>query len=151
ALADAFEQAWRSDTPPRIEDYFQRVDKSLRPAALRELLKVEIELRLDQKDPAKLSEYLEQFPGLEVVVRDAFQESKVAQLHPHAKQQVDGNLDSRETITFAAEDSVSQEARLEIRCPSCHAPIQMAVDTALTDLTCGSCGSHFSLIDENAA
>jgi tRNA A-37 threonylcarbamoyl transferase component Bud32 len=40
---------------------------------------------------------------------------------------------------------------LEIRCPSCHTPMEVAVDTALTDLTCSSCGSHFSLVDQTTA
>ena len=38
---------------------------------------------------------------------------------------------------------------LEVRCPSCHAPMEVAADTALTDLTCSSCGSHFSLVDQS--
>ena len=40
---------------------------------------------------------------------------------------------------------------LEVRCPSCHAPMEVAADTALTDLTCSSCGSHFSLVDQSKA
>jgi WD40 repeat protein len=40
---------------------------------------------------------------------------------------------------------------LEVRCPNCHAPMEVAVDTALTDLTCPSCGSHFSLVDQSKA
>jgi WD40 repeat protein/tRNA A-37 threonylcarbamoyl transferase component Bud32 len=39
--------------------------------------------------------------------------------------------------------------RLEVRCPNCHSPTEVAVDTSLTDLTCGSCGSHFSLVDQS--
>ena len=48
-------------------------------------------------------------------------------------------------------DSGSGSGRLEVRCPNCHAPTEVAVDTALTDLTCGSCGSHFSLVDQSKA
>ncbi len=40
---------------------------------------------------------------------------------------------------------------LEVRCPSCHAPMEVAADTALTDLTCSACGSHFSLVDQSKA
>jgi tetratricopeptide (TPR) repeat protein len=45
----------------------------------------------------------------------------------------------------------SSSGRLEVRCPSCHAPMEVAVDTALTDLTCSACGSHFSLVDQSKA
>src|SRR5262249_12492524 len=37
------------------------------------------------------------------------------------------------------------------RCPNCHAPTEVAADTSLTDLTCSSCGSHFSLVDQTKA
>jgi tetratricopeptide (TPR) repeat protein len=40
---------------------------------------------------------------------------------------------------------------LSVRCPSCNAPMDVAVDTALTDLTCSACGGHFSLIDQSQA
>jgi WD40 repeat protein len=36
---------------------------------------------------------------------------------------------------------------LEVRCPSCHVPMNVAIDTHLTSLTCKSCGSEFSLVD----
>jgi tRNA A-37 threonylcarbamoyl transferase component Bud32 len=45
----------------------------------------------------------------------------------------------------------SSSGRLEVRCPSCHTPMEVAVDTALTDLTCSACGSHFSLVDQSKA
>ena len=40
--------------------------------------------------------------------------------------------------------------RLEVRCPNCHAPLEVAVDTLLTDLTCLACGSQFSLVNVHA-
>jgi ribosomal protein S27E len=45
----------------------------------------------------------------------------------------------------------SSSGRLEVRCPNCCAPTAVAVDTSLTDLVCGSCGSHFSLVDQGQA
>jgi tetratricopeptide (TPR) repeat protein len=41
--------------------------------------------------------------------------------------------------------------RLGVRCPNCHAPTEVAVDTELTDLTCDACGSHFSLVNQAQA
>lgn len=39
--------------------------------------------------------------------------------------------------------------QLEVRCPNCHATMDVAGDTPLTDLMCRECGAHFSLIDQN--
>jgi tetratricopeptide (TPR) repeat protein len=56
-----------------------------------------------------------------------------------------------DTATFARDHSVRGRAQLEVRCPSCHSPVELAVDTPLTDVTCSSCGSQFSLINQNDA
>ncbi len=37
---------------------------------------------------------------------------------------------------------------MHIRCPDCHQPIDVIEGDALTDLACPSCGSHFSLIND---
>jgi serine/threonine protein kinase len=47
--------------------------------------------------------------------------------------------------------AASGSGLLEVRCPNCHAPMDVAVDTRLTDLTCTSCGSRFSLVDDSTA
>jgi hypothetical protein len=54
---------------------------------------------------------------------------------------------SAEHETRSHNDSDTGGGRLVVRCPSCHAPMEVAVDTALTDLTCSVCGSHVSLVD----
>jgi hypothetical protein len=56
-----------------------------------------------------------------------------------------------ETKTQVAGEDVTPSGHLEVRCPNCHTPMEVAVDTALTDLTCPSCGSHFSLVDQSKA
>ncbi|REK08466.1 MAG: hypothetical protein DWQ37_20205, partial [Planctomycetota bacterium] len=55
------------------------------------------------------------------------------------------------TESGAADGTPDDSGRLAVRCPSCHSPMEVAVDTSLTDLTCGSCGSHFSLVSETLA
>jgi hypothetical protein len=40
---------------------------------------------------------------------------------------------------------------LEVRCPNCHSPMAVTVDTPLADLTCTVCGSHFCLVDQSQA
>ena len=38
---------------------------------------------------------------------------------------------------------------MEVRCPHCHAPIDLPSDTSLSDITCPSCGSSFGLLGED--
>ncbi len=62
---------------------------------------------------------------------------------------VEAKPTQRERGTESRDGSAS--GQLEVRCPSCHVPMDVAVDTQLTDLTCDSCGSHFSLVDQSQA
>ena len=38
---------------------------------------------------------------------------------------------------------------MKVRCPQCHTPIDVPRDSSLSDLACPTCGSIFSLIDED--
>jgi tRNA A-37 threonylcarbamoyl transferase component Bud32 len=55
------------------------------------------------------------------------------------------------TMTNSRAATPSGSGRLEVRCPNCHAPTSVATDSALTELVCSSCGSNFSLVDNDAA
>ncbi|MFB3112156.1 MAG: serine/threonine-protein kinase, partial [Gemmatimonadales bacterium] len=47
-------------------------------------------------------------------------------------------------------DTLPQERRgLHIRCPHCHNPVELVAEAPLTDITCSSCGSHFSLLGDD--
>ena len=37
---------------------------------------------------------------------------------------------------------------MDVRCPQCHNPIEVASDTKLSDIACSTCGSSFSLLGE---
>ncbi len=76
------------------------------------------------------AEYEARFPGDLAAVREGFA----------------GRCEQATTERFSRADTPS--GRLDIRCPSCHALMQVAVDTSLTELICNSCGSHFSLVDQ---
>jgi WD40 repeat protein/tetratricopeptide (TPR) repeat protein len=52
----------------------------------------------------------------------------------------------RETIKEGHPAASPRE--LQIRCPHCHHPIEIAPDTPFSDIICSSCGSHFSLVDD---
>ncbi len=45
-------------------------------------------------------------------------------------------------------DGADASSGLQIRCPHCHAPVQITGDTAFCDITCSACGSHFSVTGE---
>jgi tetratricopeptide (TPR) repeat protein len=47
--------------------------------------------------------------------------------------------------------STQTPGTIQIRCPSCHTPMDVAADTRFTDLTCTACGSDFSLVDRSQA
>src|SRR5205823_5514703 len=83
----------------------------------------------------------------EAVVLDACHESDVV-LATVAR---DPEVPSVPTMATPRGNGDTSSGRLEVRCPSCHAPMEVAVDTPLTDLTCPVCGSHFSLVDQNQA
>jgi tetratricopeptide (TPR) repeat protein len=61
------------------------------------------------------------------------------------------NRQASETETHAPRNSDTDSGHLSVRCPGCHEPMDVPVDTSLTDLTCSACGSHFSLVDQSQA
>ncbi|HEV7280773.1 MAG TPA: protein kinase [Pirellulaceae bacterium] len=61
---DRFEAAWRADQPLSIERVLHEVPERLRPAALRELVAIEIERRGDQGERVSGAEYRDRFPEL---------------------------------------------------------------------------------------
>src|SRR5262249_18462268 len=66
ALKDAvrrFEQAWRQEPRPRIDDYLPTGDP-LRPRVLIELVHIDLELRLKAGEAARVEDYLARYPEL---------------------------------------------------------------------------------------
>lgn len=66
---DAFEQACRTDEPPRVEEYLLRVPNELRPVLLIELLKVQVELQRAAGQLPDWSDYAVRFPEYAAEVR----------------------------------------------------------------------------------
>jgi serine/threonine-protein kinase len=69
---DRFEAAWRSGGEPRIEEYLRPVAPPDRPALLRELLALELELRRGRGERPELAEYRQRFPEDAGLVAAAF-------------------------------------------------------------------------------
>jgi len=60
-LCDQFEDAWRKGERPHIEDRLPKVPEAERAALLRQLLKVELELRVKAHEAIVLEEYQDRF------------------------------------------------------------------------------------------
>jgi eukaryotic-like serine/threonine-protein kinase len=57
-----FERAWKRGDRPRIEDFLDVAEEAERPVLLRELIALEVELRLRRGEDPKPSEYRDRFP-----------------------------------------------------------------------------------------
>jgi hypothetical protein len=81
-------------------------------------------------------------------------DDKTTNFDPYATREIEdsnGPAALPETRVEGDSDTGHGSSRLEVRCPNCHVPMQVAVDTTLTDHTCSACGSHFSLVDQSIA
>jgi len=67
-LADQFERAFKAGERPKIEDY---LDTPLRPHVLKELLRLEVELRQAAGEKPTITEYRSRFPGDKAIVEAA--------------------------------------------------------------------------------
>ena len=73
-VCDRFEKAWSSGASPRIEDYLDTAEGSVRTHLLRELLLAELEFRLAGGVQPRAAEYLARFPADAWLVHEVFSE-----------------------------------------------------------------------------
>ena len=71
---DRYEAAWKADAEPTIETYLGKVLEPERPALLRHLLALELELRARRGERPDPKAYLARFPGYASLVVEAFRE-----------------------------------------------------------------------------
>src|SRR4051812_4417636 len=69
---DRFEEAWRADRRPRLEDYLAEAPEPERPWLLRHLLRVELELRHDRGEAPTPDDYARRLPEYGAVIEAAF-------------------------------------------------------------------------------
>jgi serine/threonine-protein kinase len=69
---DRFEDALKAGDRPRLEDLLGGADGAERQALLKELLRVELELRHEAGERPEPEEYQRRFPGHEDLIREAF-------------------------------------------------------------------------------
>ena len=68
--------------------------------------------------------------------------AKLRRVEAAWEEAADGKPDDGPAETF-------EPAGLHIRCPHCHNPVEVVIDTPLTDIACSACGSHFSFVDDD--
>jgi tetratricopeptide (TPR) repeat protein len=115
----------------------RELDSNGRAVELDEVL-VDYMRRVDRGEPVDREALIAAHPDLATELHDYFSQALAVE-----------RVALGATANFA--DQTTPGRALEVRCPSCHTPMEVAVDTALTDLTCSACGSHFSLVDEGTA
>ena len=116
----------------------RELDSSGSPADLDEVL-ADYMRRVDRGEQVDQEALIAAHPELAAELREYFSQAVAVE-----------RLRRRRDRRFRPPGNASQRA-LEVRCPNCHQPTEVAVDTPLTDLTCSACGSHFSLVDQSKA
>jgi WD40 repeat protein/tetratricopeptide (TPR) repeat protein len=150
--ADSFEAAWKSETPPRIEDYLRELPGPSRARLLEELLRVELDVRRDRGETPTPEEYGERIPEHIEMTQALFREGS-ARRRPVSD--APASTDSSPAPTDMAEDETSADLRirqadLRIRCPQCSGSIDLTHRTTAEQALCPSCGSSFRLDPESA-
>lgn len=69
-VCDAFEDAWNRREVPRIDDFLERCDASVRELLLAELVLVDREFRIKRGENTSRQDYQQRFPGYTIVIDD---------------------------------------------------------------------------------
>src|SRR5438105_3436906 len=117
-LCDGFERALKRGRSPRIEDFLNTVRDDLRPAALRGLLKVEIEVRRARQEPVAPPDYLPRFPELKEVVLGVFHPSEVASATIAHERALPTRANEARVPAPFRRPSDASSGSLEVRCPT---------------------------------
>ena len=136
SICARFEVAWKHQQRPRIEAYLDNAPAEVRSVLLSELLAVELDYRQQQGDPVKLDDYSDRFPDYLDCLRAVFQRAI---------------FQDTVVVDQSALEGTSRSSRaLHVRCPHCQAPVELRDDVALAAVVCQSCGSHFTLVGDEA-
>jgi serine/threonine protein kinase/WD40 repeat protein len=95
--------------------------------------------RVDRGEQVDLDAFVREFPGCAAELDKFFTNER----------RLNGALE-RVWSSPGGSETAFHEARnmLRIRCPDCRSPKSVAADTEFTQLTCESCGSQFSIVDQ---
>ena len=170
-LCDRFEAALKSwlaeppGVPPplQIDELLDQVDASARRSLFRALFVVELHYRRQKGEMTSPHGYASRFPEFSALIEQEFRQANDPQLKD-ACENSSPPADTAEASVVTPPGAMSGQPQmwrpgdsdpcsghLQVRCPGCRASIQLASETPITDLICQSCGSHFSLVDQDRA
>ncbi len=135
-LCSRFEVAWRNNAQPRLEEYVSSVPDEDRPAALSELLALEIQYLISRGQQPQTSQYHARFPDCAEVVAAAF---RLAMKETQAA-----------TLACAPAAEWKDSWAFKVRCPHCHSKVDVLGTGFADQITCPSCGSSFGLVGDEA-
>jgi serine/threonine protein kinase/WD40 repeat protein len=81
-VATRFDQAWRAGNRPRIEDYFSEGEGDRGPALLKQLVKIDIERRVDAGEIPTPAEYKARFPNAAELIDKVFESTMPSRPQP---------------------------------------------------------------------
>ena len=145
-----FEYAWKNNETPVMEDFIGRVANTGRIELIRELFALQSNYRRnDLGQRLTDSQLCDLHPQL---MPDIAEQAKFLRAVP-------ANT-SEATLTHVLTGGVARTKKpsqptsssgssrgLHIRCPHCSNPVELISDTAFESITCQTCGSAFSLVD----
>lgn len=149
-----YEKEWQDGRIPELEKYISRISPVGRSKLLRELLILELNYRRGESGALTDSELYALHPQLA---------SKIADELPLLRINADASSNSAETRLLPPSNPPSNRESdptidhqtpsrgsrgLHIRCPHCSNAVELLTDTPFESITCRSCGSAFSLVDQ---
>ena len=130
-LCDQFEARWQSAQPPDIKDYLARLPAGDRSLLFRELVALDVEYRRDLGEQPTADEYVGRYPQYATLARKFFE----------------NGVSGSGAATSARRSHGVVSSGLRVRCPHCHESVDIDAETLVTDITCGSCGNQFALVN----
>lgn len=158
-VIEAFEQAWRKDQRPSIDDVLRHHPQFDQNALLVELIHQELELRLSAGDLARVEEYLARYPQL-ADEQDVILSLIRCEYEMRRRSEPELSSDDyRNRFPWCGSHLAGEFPTaagifgdgLKVRCPHCQYPIEIVEVDPLHEISCPSCGSRFSLVGNDAA
>ena len=153
-IVERFEKDWQDDKAPTIEDYLPS-DETQRQSLLLELTCVDLEIRLDRGEDARVEYYLAKYPEL---AQDDRAVIELIASEFRLRKQRDGSLNAwrfaerfpkyREELAqrlfYAPEAGIANH----VACPHCHETVNLSGTCANQEVRCPSCGGAFGVDSE---
>jgi serine/threonine protein kinase len=169
---DAFEEAWRREPGPSIDDHLP-ADEPQRQAVLAELVRVDMVARLNRGETVRTEEYLARYPALaaepaavvalaaaEFEIRSRrdpqLESAEFLRRFPQFAVELRQHFDAAPTVGRDADEvsvtkSFASPRPLSVVCPHCGRRLTLSADGQLSHITCPACHKSFSLLGEESA